>query len=389
MDKNYIESVVQKILNKEFSNSVFRKINIYDDRLNFRCPYCKEGKSQYKKRGNLYFNKLFFICFRCDKKTSFDKLSKDFNEILDPDKKMEIINHLNSVIEYKDFDSNLSDIGLDKMIDIKDLENLFNVRDITPIYDFKPIDRGSGIHKYLIGRGIPDGLHTNIYQAKFSKGDDDHFDHVIVLLNRRGDKVIGIQIRNLKGGKKRFFLIYNWESLYRWVNGDEVELDMNECVLYNKISYYFNILNVDFSDTITIFEGYLDSIFYPNSIGIVGTNTDLRMIENQNLDLQYFFDNDIAGFKKSEEKIRKGMRVFLWKKLFEDIVKKKNVYDPDKLLYRISKVKDMNKLNELVPDAYSKLNLPDYFSKDELDIRWIPKIEKYQFSFSKNKIQLR
>jgi hypothetical protein len=383
MDRNYIESIVQKILNKEFSSSVFRKINTYDDRLNFRCPYCKEGRSQYKKRGNLYFNKLFFICFRCDKKTSFDKLSKDFNEILDPDKKLEIINHLNSVIEYKDFDSNLSDIGLDKMIDIKDLENLFNVRDITPIYDFRPIVVGSGIHKYLIGRGIPDELHTNIYQAKFSKGDDGHFDHVIVLLNRRGNKVIGIQIRNLKGGKKRFFLIYNWETLYRWVNGDDVDLDMHECILYNKISYYFNILNIDFSDTVTIFEGYLDSIFYPNSIGIVGTNTDLRMIENQNLDLQYFFDNDMAGFKKSEEKIRKGMRVFLWKKLFEDVVKKRNVYDPDKLLYRISKIKDMNKLNELVPHAYSKLKLEDYFSKDELDIRWIPKIEKYQFIFNK------
>ncbi len=379
MDRGYITSLIQKILNKEFSNSIFRKINIYEDRLNIRCPYCKEGKSQYKKRGNLYFNKLFYICFRCDKKTSLDKFIRDFNEIMDPTKKMEMIEHLNSVVEYKDFDSNLSEIGLEKLIDIKELEDVFN-RNITPIFDFKPIVKGSGIHKYLIGRGIPDILHKDIYQAKFSKGDDDHYDHVIVLLNRRGDKVLGAQIRNLKGGKKRFFLIYNWETLYRWVHGEDIELDMGESVIYNKVSYYFNILNIDFSSTITIFEGYLDSLFYPNSIGIVGTNTDLRMIEGQNLDIQYFFDNDQAGFKKSEEKIRKGNRVFLWKKLFEDIVKKKNVKDPDKLLFRISKVKDMNKLNELVPGSYKKLDLQKYFSEDILDIKWIPKVERKNFN---------
>jgi DNA-directed RNA polymerase subunit RPC12/RpoP len=379
VDKSYIKSIVQRILDKSFTSSSKRKIVDYEDRLNLACPYCGDSNNEYKKRGNLYFNKLFYICFNCDKKTSFDKLSKDFNEILDPSKKMEIINHLNSVIEYKDFDLSLSEIGLEKLISLKDLESLFNgPNNITPIFDFKPISKGSGIHKYLIGRGIPDNLHTNIYQAKFSKGDDGNFEHIIVLLNRRGDRVLGLQVRNLKGGKKRFFLIYNWESLYRWVNGDDVDLDMNESIIYNKISYYFNILNVDFSKIITIFEGYLDSLFYPNSIGVVGTNTDLRTIENQNLEIQYFFDNDVAGFKKSEEKIRKGGRIFLWKKLFEDIVKKKKDQDPDKLLYRISKVKDMNKLNEIVPNAYQKLDLPQYFSEDMLDIRWIPKNDKFK-----------
>jgi len=353
-----------------------RKIMDYEDRLNIACPYCGDSKNEYKKRGNLYFNKLLFICFNCDKKLSFDRFSKDFHEVLDPDKKMEIINHLSEMVKYKDFDSNMSEIGIEKLVNLKDLDTLFNTKHITPIFDFKPIIKGSGIYKYLIGRGIPESLHKNIYQAKFSKGEDDHFDHVIVLLNRREDKVLGMQIRNLKSGKKRFFLIYNWETLYRWVNGEDIDLDMNESVLYNKISYYFNILNVDFSKTITIFEGYLDSLFYPNSIGVVGTNTDLRMIENQNLEIQYFFDNDLPGFKKSEEKIRKKGRVFLWKKLFDDIVKKKNSPDPDKLLHRISKVKDMNKLNEIVPDAYSKLNLTNYFSEDEFDVKWIPKIEK-------------
>lgn len=375
MDKSYIKEIVQKVLNKSFSSNQKRKISEYEDRLNIACPYCGDSKNEYKKRGNLYFNKLFYICFNCDKKTSLDKISKDFSEPLDPDKKLEIINYLNSVVDYSDMNNSMSDVGFDKLIDIKDLEEAFNVKKVSPIFDFQPIVKNGGIYKYLIGRGIPDSLHRNIYQAKFERGDDK-FDHVIVLLNRRDDKVLGIQVRNLKGGKNRFFLIYNWESLNDWVNGDVDSADMEQVVLYNKMSYYFNILNVDFEQTITVFEGYLDSLFYPNSIGIVGTNTDLRLLEGNNLDIQYFFDNDIAGFKKSEEKIRKGGRIFLWRKLFDDIVSKKRDKDPNKLLYRISKIKDMNKLNEIVPNAFRKLELDKFFSEDIMDIKWIPKIKK-------------
>ena len=132
-------------------------------------------------------------------------------------------------------------------------------------------------------------------------------------------------------------------------------------------------MNINFDEKITIFEGYIDSLFYPNSVGVVGVNTDLRFLENNNLDIQYFFDNDTAGYNKSEEKIREGGKVFLWKKLFEDIVSKKKTDDPHKLLYRISKVKDLNKLNELVPFAYKKLELGNFFSEDLFDLKYLPK----------------
>mgnify|MGYP000583460324 CR=1 FL=1 len=68
MDKEYIKGLVQKILNKEFANINKRKIVDYVDRFNIACPYCGDSKNVYKKRGNLYFNKLFYICFNCDKK---------------------------------------------------------------------------------------------------------------------------------------------------------------------------------------------------------------------------------------------------------------------------------------------------------------------------------
>ena len=377
MDKVYLGSIVQKIINKEFIDASRRKIVVYNDRLNFCAPCCGDShRNKHAKRGNLYFNKLLFICFNCGHKTTFDRFCKDFNEQLDPDKKLEMIEHLNSVMTYSDYEGDFVDARFENLIDMSELERVFS-QDITPISDFKPIQVNGGVYKYLVGRGIPPEYHKNIYQGKYWKNEDES-EWIIVSLNRRGNKVLGMQTRNLKEGKRRSFKIYNYENLLEWVSlgKDLPEQDITELVIYNKLSYYFNILNVDLGEKITVFEGYLDSLFFPNSIGLVGVNTDYRFLEDNNLDIQYFFDNDEAGYKKSEEKVKEGFSVFLWKKLFEDIVDKKNVEDPFRLLHRISKVKDINKLAELVPDPYKKLNLEDFFSKDVLDIKWIPKFRR-------------
>lgn len=377
MDKSYIVGIMQKILNKEFSDPVRRKIVVYDDRMNFCAPCCGDShKNKYAKRGNVYFNKLLFICFNCDRKTTFDKICKDFNEQIDPGKKLEMIEHLNSVVTYTDYENNMSDAKFENLIDLSELERVFS-SDLTPISDFKPIQVNSGVYKYLLNRGIGPELHKNIYQGKYWKNEDES-EWIIIMLNRRDDKVLGMQVRNLKEGKRRMFKIYNYENLLEWVNigKDEPDIDMNELVIYNKLSYYFNILNVDLGDIITVFEGYIDSLFYPNSIGLVGVNTDFKLIESSGLDLRYFFDNDEAGYKKTEEKLKEGYPVFLWRKLFEDIVDKKKSPEPDKLMHRISKVKDMNKLSQLVPDPYKKLKLDEFFSQDEYDIKWIPKFRK-------------
>ena len=380
MDKSYIVKITQEIVDKSFTSSIERKIFQHDNRINLRCPYCLEGKTKGKKRGNVYFDKLIYVCFRCGKKTNFDKFTKDFNLRLDPSKKLEIIDHLNSQISFQDAEEDLMETELNKLLDFTDLERIFNDGEHS-ITDFKPVQKNSGIYQYLIGRGIPPNLHQNIYQGKYWINDEKS-EHIIIFLNKKGSKIIGLQIRNLKEGKKRNFKIYNYESLYKWIYNVEeiVDIDANQLVIYNKLSYYFNILNIDFSQKITVFEGFLDSLFYPNSIGVVGVNTDMKFLENNQLELQYFYDNDSAGYQKSEEKIKGGYPVFLWKKLFENIVDQKNPSDPYGLMYRISKVKDLNKLAELALDPYKKFNLKDFFSKDILDIKWIPKKEKRKFS---------
>jgi hypothetical protein len=377
MDKVYIKGLIQNILDREFNVFAKRRIIEYHDRLNFACPYCHDSaKNVNAKRGNLYFNKLIFVCFNCGIKSNLDRMARKFHQQLDPDKKLEIIEHLNSQITYSDIKSDLIENKFDKLIELLDLEKIFNSGELH-ITDFKPIVKNSSVYSYLVKRGITPELHKNIYQAKYWKGSEI-CEPVMCLLNRKGNKVLTLQVRNLKEGKKRLFKIYNFETLYKWVhNIEEIDdIDVMEIVSYNKIGAYFNILNVNFDQKVTVFEGYLDSLFYPNSIGVVGVNSDFDLLEKNNLDLQYFFDNDEAGFKASEEKIKAGYPVFLWKKLFEEIVQKKNDKDPYGLMYRISKVKDLNKLAELVPNPYKKLNLDKFFSKDIYDLKWIPKKQK-------------
>lgn len=375
MDKVYIKSAIQDILTHEFKIVEKRKIYDYHDRLNFACPYCQDSSTDNRaKRGNIWWNKLLFVCFNCDKHSSFDRMCRDFNHQLDPDKKLEIIEHIANNVTFSDYEDTLVETQMDKLLSLEELTALFNTYE-TPITDFKPVAKDSYTYQYLVNkRGIPENLISNIYEGNYWRNAESK-ESIICLLNRRGNKVLGMQIRNLKDGKARFFKIYNYESLYKWLYGEEkaAEFDINELVIYNKLSYYFGILNVDVMERVTVFEGYLDSLFYPNALGVVGVNTDMNFLES-NLDLQYFYDNDITGHKNSAMKLKDGFPVFLWLKLFDDMIKKKQPDDPFAYRDRILAIKDLNKLAQLTGgDPYKKLQLQNYFSKDQFDAIHIPK----------------
>lgn len=377
----YIKGVLQEVLNKNFSNKNRQVIIEHHNRLNCACPYCGDGKSEYKKRFNIYDN-LFAVCFNCDKRTSFERFCKDFSISIDPDKKLEIIKYYEEKVSYNDYKSDIMESSIDLLIDMKDLEEAVR-RNITHFTEFGPIIKNGGVYKYLLGRGISEDKHENIYQAKYWI-TEDKYQWVIISLNRRGDKILGLQVRNLKSGKNRMFKIYNYENLLEWVNlvrETPIDVDSGEIAMYNKLSYYYNILNLNFSKKVTVFEGYIDSLFYPNSIGLVGVNTDYRILESIGLDLQYFFDNDEAGNIKTSEKIRAGYPSFLWNKLFKSVVENKRDKDPYRLMYRIKKVKDINKLAELVPEPYINLKLYNFFSRDIYDLSEVDQVKKKTFFY--------
>ena len=376
IDKEYCKSIIQKILDKAHKIPEKRKIKENIDGLQFACPITGDStKSINEKRGHLYWDTMFYISYDDDGiKMSFTALCKEFDIEIDIDQRMCIYDHIKSNISLDVIENDIFYSKLDLAIGLEEMLSVLNSKKSdSPITNIEPIITGSRADRYLTKRGILKDYQQNIYQGVYRNGE--YFEDIIIILNKSSNKIIGCQIRNLKDGYKRMFKIYNFEQISKWVYPNR-EVDEIEMIMYNKISYYFNILNVSFDRTITIFEGYIDSIFFQNSIGVTGVGTDMRILESNNLQIQYFFDNDAAGYKKTEEKLKEGYPVFLWKKLFEDIVNKKKSPDPYKLLHRINKVKDLNELSILVANPYKNLELDKFFSKDILDIKWIPKFKK-------------
>tara|TARA_R110000772_G_scaffold3193_4_gene11544 strand:+ start:12600 stop:13811 length:1212 start_codon:yes stop_codon:yes gene_type:complete len=378
-DESYIKSILQQIVSKAHTHPDKKGVRVKaGGGFQIACPYCGDShKNPNKYRGNL--NKiLFYKCFNdgCDRKTHFTSMCKDFNIEIDGKVKQQIYGYLdrytNSVETLQD---ELMENGLNHLVDLEDLTECINTNKCeSALSEFKPIQPGSIQFYYLVEtRGLDPKLFANIYQATFHVGGD-WFEKVIIFLNRKGNKIIGAQVRNLKEGSKRLFHIYTFEDLYNMVGKEE--LSDGQKIMYNKLSYYYGILGVDFNKKITIFEGYGDAILWPNSIGIAGVNTDLKFMEENGLEIRYFFDNDDAGFDKSEEKIKKGFEVFLWRKMFEWVVEKKGTDDPFYHYNKINKVNDLTKLNLLIPDAYSKLEMINFFSVDQYDLKYVPKPKK-------------
>lgn len=371
ISKEYIQSKIVEVLKKVHKHPLKWKVKNFSNRIQFACPYCGDSEKDLTNlRGNLNDNNQY-KCFNCFKDSNFLQICKDFTIDLDTDVRIELSNteQFNKTSYKKQSDSVIY-THLDKLIDFDRFTDFMNNGEHF-ITDFSPVKEGGIIDLYLNNRGIDKTLREHIYQATFWR-TAEFKEPVICILNKRDNKLLGMQVRNIKDGKYRSFKIFNYETIHKWMFSEE--LSPEEYDSYNKLSYYFNILNISFDDTISIFEGYLDSIFYPNAIGVTGVNTPVDFFENNNLDTQFFYDNDDAGYIKSEDKIKRGFKVFLWKKLFDELSRKQR--DPYKALYRLQTIKDLNKLSTIYSNPYKSLKLPEYFSKDIMDIKWLPKIKK-------------
>jgi hypothetical protein len=362
IDLTYIENIISKILHKAHTHPKKLKINkSKHDRLTFACPVCGDShKNMSAKRGHLYFKNLYFKCYNEGCSGTFTKLCKQFDIKLDPTKRMELINYIDLQFQRVKKDEDEWVHGkLDKLIPIDVFEKYMNTE--TDLKNFGPVKFGSAVYFYLLNRGIPQDLISKLFYEG-TKINGKWVDPYVIFVNKIDDKVIGMQERNLKSGQFRRFKIHSFEELYN--NIYKTEMDPIEVVGYNKFSYLFNILNVNFEKTITIFEGYIDSIFVPNSIGAVGINSDYGFLLNNDLSIRFLFDNDNVGKRKSDEYLKKGHSVFLWEKLRDDLSKKTN--DPHKYKkWFDGNIKDLNKLIKTVKIHYTELD--KYFSNDKFD----------------------
>jgi hypothetical protein len=373
IDKEYIKGLVQNILDNKHTILQKKIIKSFPDRLNFSCPICMDSeKTISKKRGNLYFKNLRYICFNDSScSCSFTTFLKKFNIEIELEKKLEIYNYIDNNVVYRNTDNYNVIETLDKLIDLNELIGFINRNPEHKLSHIRKIEHSSVCYDYLRKRRIKE-IPNNLYEGIYNY-TDKWKDPIIINFNKSSDdKVIGMQIRNLKDGdssnkfEQRFYKIYDFSQLWNIIN-PELDLDELEKISYNKLSHFYNIFNVDFERPITIFEGYFDSLFFPNSIGAIGKNTDFGFLLNDtDIDVQFFFDNDKDGFEKSAVYLEKGYKVFLWNKFIDHIVLTKK--NKSEALKYMKNIKDLNKLViESKKDAYRFFKLQEYFSKDTFD----------------------
>jgi predicted RNA-binding Zn-ribbon protein involved in translation (DUF1610 family) len=375
LDIEYIKSVVKDILDRNHNNKTKREIkltptSVDPEKLNFACPICGDSeKISSKKRGNLYLKSLRYKCFNCGESESFLSLAKRFDHELDLDKKVQMVDYINENIDKIRFSEDEFVIkNLDKLIPIEELTKYFNEDDESKITDFKPVQKGSRVYNYLNDRKIFN--HDDIYEGVYWH-TRKWSEPILINMNQTQNKVLGIQVRNIKNRDNRFYKIFAFSELYKSVY--KKDLDDIEKIGYDKLSYLYNILKVNWNYPITVFEGFLDTKFFPNSVGCVGTNTDLSILLNQDIKIRFFYDYDKAGLKKQKELIRDGYSVFLWEKFFENWSSTSK--NPSSAIIKLKhNIVDLNDIAKIVNNPYKALNMENYFSVDELDMLWIKDI---------------
>ena len=385
LNKEYIKSKIQNILDKTHTDTEKKRINPTSDRFNFACPICGDSQKyngRHKKRGNFYFKNATFKCFNCDEVMSFPKLCDEFNEHIDIDEKIRLYKYVDEHVSFTNNNNDYIMEEMDKLIDIDKFMEYFNKRTNSWLYNIKPVEQNSYVGQYLyLNRLLPktNMILEGVYRV-VKEGVTKFETRVMISLNMSSsmNKILGIQIRNLESDKnKRFYKIVEFEELYNYMNPGN-PLDELEAISYNKLSHYYNILNVNFDKHVTVFEGFIDSIFYPNSIGMVGANNDNDLLgflvgADEDIQLDFFYDNDSTGISKATKMLKKGYSVFLWNKLFDKLVENKPGYNAK------DKFKNIIDLNDLVKKSrntkiYSSLKLDTFFSVDEFDLMFLDKI---------------
>ena len=346
-----LQSLLHKVLVNVFSNSVRKQdIKRYSDRFNFACPICRDSNDDKKKRGNLYYNTNTYKCYNCGFYGSlkyFLKQLKYFGYLED-----DIPEEFQLDSSYDGFSNNLS---------------------IIDNYSFVSMDLEESIRKYGIDRERFKNLAScvEIENSKMEKYLRDRSVYTfknflymqntdqLVVLNRDNisENIISFQIRNFKKDLPKY-LSYRLSTMYNFFKMKIPTEDEFEKL--NKISRYFNLLNVSFNHPITYFEGPIDCYFYTNSISLNSVHSN-PPFEFENA--RYFFDFDNSGREVMREYLKAGKYVFLWRKFLDDIGLKQYNENLGKI--------DFNDIINLSRIKNVKFNYDKYFSNDPLNLIYL------------------
>ena len=374
LDVSYtVVEFVEDVLKNRFPGDPLRQeINDTDeDKLNFACPYCGDSLTDpNKKRGNLYLRTQTYKCYNdgCSTWVPLEKFISKFAlkyalGVPGVEKKKVEYKPATS-IKKKGF---LIEFLINREVG-KQLLVFSEVVDRFSLIPCKDAESDSPIGKFIEKRKI-----NKLPVFEQSCYYDSRQDKVYIFnLDLKSGKIIGFALRRIDDdypGPK--YDIKNYTEFKK--NGLVPELDDDFITQVNSLNNYFNILNINFTQKITITEGQIDSMFVRNCIATTGVTKSKQLLaslvtkENSRI----FFDNDKAGKAASIELLMKGYSVFLWNLLITDLRK---TY-PALTKEINTKIKDVNDLfrfmlNQQTALTFNEFNetLDKYFSDSAFDL---------------------
>jgi hypothetical protein len=345
--KTRIIDKVVRVLFKNHNHPEKRKPLEGRDRLNFACPYCGDSTtSPRKKRGNIYWDDLYFHCYNCSTHKSVDLFLSDFGLNFEGEERISILNLIKE---------NRKEYSLGESLDFYLFEKINELAlthaEIELAFNAYPINSLTyRAYPYLKSRFLHNKLENFAYDPRRKE---------LYVFNLTVDnKIIGFQTRALEGNGPKY-KTWNIQRIYDRL-GKQLDVEGEELDNLNKISMLFNILKVDFSRVFTIFEGPIDAMFMSNSIGLTGVKKQISDF-NEIPTARYFFDNDFEGKGRMIEKLKEGQSVFMWDKFCKDFkITPKYTKDLNDLVKYEFKEKT---------GCFSELN--KYFTNKPLDIIYV------------------
>lgn len=375
LEVNYsIQEFIEEVLKKRFSDNLIKQqINDSDnDKLNFACPYCGDSsRDSNKKRGNYYLSTNTYKCYNdgCGVWVKADKFVSLFA------KKYSLpIPGIETKVEFKAATSSRKGSIIEFLINQEVGKKLLKFDELASRFLLTPCseaDPRSEIGKYIEGRKLRD-LPLFEQSCYYDSRQDKIY---LFNLDMKSGRVLGFALRRIldswQGPK---YDIKNYAEFKKTGVVRDLEDDFIQKV--NSINNYFNVLNVDFSQTVSITEGQIDAMFVRNCIATTGVTKGKQLLDSLLVknNTRIIFDNDQAGRVESLELLKKGYRVFLWSKVVHELAQK---YPKDRRKI-LDSIKDINDLFKFLLEKdstldFNKFNLfiDDYFSNSALDLLFV------------------
>ncbi len=388
MDINFVKKVIKEILKKKFPNDSSRHEldeTTSKKRIDIACPICGDSKTDSsKKRGCVYPKTKSYKCWNCGYFSSLNKFllntsrklginlsnyftMDDINSFLNETEE-EIKSESEEFFKTTDFFSENNPVIkqlktkniFDRLLCINDFKTRLNLipinelKENTKSYDFLKNTR------YLTE--IPSEFTSNFIFA-------DSTDSRIYSFNVdiKSKKVIGVTIRPISWKK---YIICNYDKIIEdWFQDLKDKFTDDELVLLGNINQYWNILNIEFKETVFIAEGTFDYPFIKNALSLTGISKGGDLL-NKISNYYVILDNDSEGISASMAFLKDGKQVFLWKKILSKY--KKNCTGIQ--LTDLNKIKDVNDLfkwlNKYKKTNYIEFNkiILEYFSNNKFDL---------------------